>query len=261
MKVYSLTDPRNNVLRYIGITSKSGEHRLRTHIKDAKTRSRKGEFLSKKDLWLLELITLNLTPQLNIIEADISEVDAVRREKELIALFKRVHEGGILYNVQEGGYYDSKKATPWNRGLHGCYTTKFIENNRIAQPNSKGTYVFKTNGELVGYWHSVRRACADLNLDRRTVMRCLKGDDFYHSHKGYVFSHIEEFPKFINRSTINGSPQSKWNRPIIAIKNGEEIQYDSVSHAATELSISRTCISNVLIGRQKSSHGYKFRYV
>lgn len=256
MVVYSLSDPQDNVLRYIGITSHTAQQRFSRHLKDAKKKVRYNEYLSRKEKWLLDLESNGMKPIIKTIAEGLSEDGAMQMEQELIAKFKRVCDGGTLYNVQEGGYYDSKKATPWNRGAHGCYSEEFILNNRKNQPNSKKTYVFRLNGEYVGEWDSVRRVCDELNLDRRAVMRCLKGDPFFHSHKGYMFNHVKELPVFENDT----SAKRLRNREIVATKDGIETVFRSVTATSQELGIPRSRVCNVLIGRQKTTGGYSFKY-
>lgn len=260
MTVYILIDPRDHIIRYVGITSKTAEHRLRMHIKDAKTRRKQNVYLSNKDKWLLELFSLEMRPIIKIAAEGLNKPDAELRERQLIAEYKRLYEGGTLYNVQEGGDYYSLQATPWNRGQHNCYTEDFILNNRIAQPNCKTVYRFDKKGNLIDVWPSVRRLCDELNFDRRAVMRCLKGEKYFMSHKGFMFSFTPEPPVYVNRSTLLKASKSHHAKRVTAIDGDNHITFNSIIDAARALNIPNGSISCVLIGRQKTAHGYKFEY-
>lgn len=52
-----------------------------------------------------------MQPVVETLYQNISEEFALQKEQELIAQYKRVFEGGILFNVSEGGHYDSCKAS------------------------------------------------------------------------------------------------------------------------------------------------------
>lgn len=262
MILYILRDPIDKTVRYVGITSKTASQRLARHIKDAKAKLRRGQYLSRKEKWLLDLDGQKIQPIIEIVEENLSEYEAEIKERELIKLHGRLYDGGLLFNVQLGGHYHSKEATPWNRGLKGCHSVEFIENNRKMQPNSKSTYVWHKDGRYVGCWISIRQVSEELGLDRRCVMRCLNSkSSYFQSHKGYVFSHTPEKPEIYNHSHESGAPQGKWNRPIVAYKDGHEQVFSSVKAASEALQIGRQMISNTLIGRQKTTNGYIFKYL
>lgn len=261
MNVYSLADPISKEIKYIGITKNKVEQRLKGHIKDSKTKLKHNKYLSRKEKWILDLDSKNLIPLIATLKAGLSTNEAEDLEKKLISQYKRISEGGVLYNIQEGGEYTGLKATPWNRGLRGCYSEEYIKNNREHQPNSKATYVWTKDGEFVGRWSSIRRLCDELKLDRRTVMRCLNANSsYFQTHKGLVFSHEDKMPVVYNNSHSNNCPTSTWNRSIIATKDNKSTEFKSVLAASEALGIRRTGISNVLIGRQKTTFGYTFKY-
>ncbi len=259
MVVYSLTDPDEQIIRYIGISHNTAEQRFRTHLKDAKTKRRKGVFLSQKDKWLLSLFECDKTPIIHTLATNLSEEEAIEKEQELISQYKRVYEGGILYNVQEGGYYVSRRGTPWNRGVKGCYNETFLQNNKLAQPNRKPVFRFDKNGNFVDEWSSVRDMCASTGLDRRTVMRCLKCQDNYRSCQGFMFSHTQVAPIFHNCScdaTYENSPHAKRIKAILP--SGEEKHYLSIKQASEELYVHASEISSYLHGKKSSTKHIKF---
>ena len=260
MNVYKLCDPKSGETRYIGITKHAVQHRLMRHLKDAKKRRRNHEYLSTKDKWLLTLNSEGLLPICELVAGDIPECEAVKLEKELIAQYQRVYEGGCLLNVQVGGFYTSCLMQPWNKGLKGCYSQEFIIRNR-KQPHCKPVYRFTKTGELIDKWDSIRRMCEELKLDRRTVMRCLKHENNFVSHKGYMFSHSKTAPQYINKSSLLHGGDHHNAKAIKAFKNNIEMEFPSIKDAGLILGIPASYISAVLTGKQNTSYGYKFMFL
>jgi len=62
LKIYGLTDPRTDDIRYIGITLKDPEVRLRSHLDLNKPGS------SAKKEWIRELRELDLKPEVRVLE-------------------------------------------------------------------------------------------------------------------------------------------------------------------------------------------------
>lgn len=261
MVVYSLLDPNDGVVRYIGITTLTAKKRFAIHLKDAKTKRRKGLYMSKKEKWLLELFENNQRPIISTLFTDLAKSDAEEKEKQLIALYKRTSEGGILYNVQEGGEFHSDIMTPWNKDKHNCYSEDFLLNNKLNQPNSNKVYRFTKDGELIDVWNSTRDMCATLNFDRRTVMRCLHKEENFISHKGYMFSYEKISPQYVNKSTLatyHNSPHAK--SILVTFKDGQQIKFNSIKEAAEKLEIHASCISSVMKTTQ-SYKQYKFKFL
>lgn len=260
MVVYSLTDPNNLIIRYIGISKHTAIQRYRLHLKDAKTKLRKGLYISAKEQWILDLYRNNQTPIIKTEYQNLTEQEALDMEKKLIANYKRVYEGGTLYNVQEGGDYNSCLAKVWNKGLHNCYSNDFLSNNKIAQPNRKEVYRFDKNGVFIDKWISIRDMCAQLKLDRRAVSRCLHQEPNFISHKGFMFSHTPTPPIYYNKSSDYSYGNHVCAKPIIAIKNGQTFQYDSIRRCAEHLNLHPSSIS-VALSHNTLVHGYSFQII
>ena len=262
MIVYILKDPSDYIVRYIGISKHTAKYRFRMHKKDAKTKQRRGEYLSQKDKWILGLCEQGLEPIIETVFEGLIEKEALTKEAELIGKYKRIPEGGTLYNVQESGFaYDCCKATVWNKGIKDCYSKEFLENNIIAQPNRKTVYRFNKNGSLIDEWVSIRTMCDTLNLDRRAVMRCLKGELHFVSHKGFMFNYTKEPPKYINKSTLNTGPRAHYRRKVEGEKGDKIDQFESIQEAAASLGLNPGCINAVLSGRYKTTGGYTWKYL
>lgn len=214
MNVYVLKDPLDEVVKYVGLTSKDVRHRLRMHIKEAKTKQRYSRYLSAKESWILSLIKKGQEPTVQCMVENVTKEIGIMVEQNIIAIIRRVCDGGTLLNVQKGGSYDSDKATPWNRGLSECYSNEFIENMKLNQSNRKNIFRFDKDGNFIDSWISIRTMCDELGLDRRTVQRCLNKIPNYMSHKGFMFSYdISDVPQYQNKSIKHGKYSKQWQNP------------------------------------------------
>lgn len=261
MNVYLLRDPNDSIIKYVGITKHSIEHRLMIHIKDAKGRHRRNEYLSGKDKWILNLLSHGQKPISECVLADIGEKAAMNLEKHLIHIIKREAEGGTLKNVQGGGTYDSCKSTPWNKGVNDCYPASFIHAMAFNQPNRKSIYRFSKDGLFIDSWNSLRSMCEKLHFDRRSVQRCLCKHPNYVSHKGYMFSYsLNDIPVYVNQSTLLTCSLSPHAKKIKVVKDGKTIEFGSIKDAANSLQIKQSQLSRAL-REQKIINGFKFVYI
>lgn len=94
-EIYTLSDPRNGEVRYVGITHCGVGHRVINHISEA-TRGKK----SHKCNWIRQLLSLELKPIQTVIEEGLGSgwSDAERRQ---IALHR--DSGASLVNLTAGG--------------------------------------------------------------------------------------------------------------------------------------------------------------
>lgn len=259
MNVYFLKDPNDNEIKYVGITKKAITQRLAVHIKDAKTKQRKGKYLSNKEKWILFLLSQNKKPIVECVYSNISENQAVDLEKSLISKYKREYEGGILKNIQEGGFYNgNKEFSVWNKGLRG--SCKNITEMSINQPHRKTIYRFDKKCNLIDQWYSLRKMCKELNFDRRVVMRCLKNEPNYLSYKGYMFSYTIKAPQYENKSKVLSGANSPHAKKVIGFMENKEYKFDTIQDAASYFNVSASCISSALSGRQKTSCKLFWKY-
>lgn len=135
--IYSLSDPRDGYVRYIGMTSKTLEFRLKKHLHD------KSNWLKRR--WVKELSILKLKPIIE--EIDIVPFDTWKFwESWYIQLFK--YYGYKLYNLTEGGEGtfghkhsdDTKKVIKEKRALQvfSEETLEILSKSRMNNSNAKG---------------------------------------------------------------------------------------------------------------------------
>lgn len=95
-KIYKLIDPISLEIRYIGRTKETLKRRLSKHVRDSKIQK------SHKSNWVQFLLKNNLKPLIEIIEADIKNLEEANKlEMYYIKLYKE--EGYNLTNSTDGG--------------------------------------------------------------------------------------------------------------------------------------------------------------
>src|SRR3990167_7306083 len=92
MKIYTLSDPRNGEIKYIGKTKFSLSKRLSQHLCDKRT--------SKRCSWIKNLHNNNLIPIIELL-AEVSDTNWREEEMFYIGYFKFL--GFDLKNMTEGG--------------------------------------------------------------------------------------------------------------------------------------------------------------
>lgn len=95
--IYTLKDPRTDLVRYVGQTIVNPNNRYAQHMYQWK-RSKK---LTHVNSWIKALYDLNLKPVLEIIEDNINKENLNTKEIETISLFKSC--GALLCNHTIGG--------------------------------------------------------------------------------------------------------------------------------------------------------------
>lgn len=87
--VYVLICPKDNIVRYIGITSKNPSVRFMQHIIG------KGSATKKKKEWIQSLKDEGKLPIFKVIESGIQEEEARKKESSLIQEYKAMYPGKI----------------------------------------------------------------------------------------------------------------------------------------------------------------------
>lgn len=94
--IYGLVDPRNGIIRYVGLTAHSESTRLLSHIKLAKA-----GHVSYRSSWIRQLLRLGERPFAVILER-VSEEDLSSAEIRWIASMRSVN-GLLMTNITAGG--------------------------------------------------------------------------------------------------------------------------------------------------------------
>ena len=100
--VYSLTDPRNNQIFYIG---KGTGERYNSHLKESKENLAN----STKSLKIRNILDAGFEVGIDIIFNNLSEIDAYHLEKVLVSRLGRIiDKSGPLTNIAYGGEWKSE---------------------------------------------------------------------------------------------------------------------------------------------------------
>jgi hypothetical protein len=96
--IYGLYDPRNEIVRYVGYTSKTPEHRLKKHISEINCK-RSSHY--RKSRWIKKLLGESVFPNYIILEVLDDETCWKEAEKRWIAYY--TDAGNDLCNHTKGG--------------------------------------------------------------------------------------------------------------------------------------------------------------
>ncbi len=132
--VYALVDPRNNNIRYIGVTKNLLHSRLNDHIREARNNPQSGN--KHKNYWIKQLLNLDIKPRIILLEKC---NDAYDGEIWWISLFNALSFPPLV-NIAKGGdnppSWQGKKHTVKTKRKQSNSITNYYKNN--VHP-SKGT--------------------------------------------------------------------------------------------------------------------------
>ena len=198
--IYTLTDPIEKEIKYIGKTKdlkdRLKRHMSKDHLKDSWT---------SKNKWLLHLKNHGLNPIMEILdEGTLDSIDKL--EKYWISQFKSW--GFKLKNETEGGDgYD------WTGRKHKKESVRLMKMNHPLR-KTICQYEIGTN-KLVREWessHDVEREFP--NIKRGHVTRCCKGIENYNTVGGYYWRFKDNYFQYEspNNSPIKfGQYDKNWN--------------------------------------------------
>lgn len=165
--IYTLVDPRDNQVRYIGKTNNI-KQRLCSHI----NRSRSG-FKCPVHYWIRKLLSLNLRPTIHVQEVCNSD-NWEDREAYWIDYYRSKYKN--LTNVSDGGISPLKNSE-YRKEVYSKKTFR-----KVHQYDLNGVYICSYgNGSI---------AAKALGIDRRGIERCLKGNS--RSSRGFYWSYIKQ---------------------------------------------------------------------
>lgn len=222
--VYTLTDPRDGLVKYVGITMRP-TRRLSDHLNDKRN--------TLKSTWVKSLKKLGLKPLFDVIDVT-DEENFCHVEQYWISQMKTW--GFTLKNMTDGGD-GSYGVKPWNKGLKGFFKhseeskekmSKFRKENTLGEnngffgkqhsddnkekarkrmvgskwndvqreklggvnhPSRKPVYCYNLDGSLVKKYGAAVDAIAD-GFNPHAISRVCRG--VIKTHKGYIFSLIKK---------------------------------------------------------------------
>lgn len=157
MFLYVLKDPRDNIVKYVGIT-KDPRKRFKSHICDLRA-------VNRKNNWIKRLKWLNLLPIMEVIADNLSLEEAERQETLLIKSIDGLFNSAVGGKVNKGYKLSektkqlmSKTRKGKNNGFYGKTHSKAIR-NKLSQLHSIA--IKDSNGVI---YKSMTDAALTLNI-------------------------------------------------------------------------------------------------
>lgn len=173
--IYALIDPTDNRIRYIGKTNNL-DKRLSKHISEYK----KQGFWTPKNQWIKSLLDKNVKPQIQPLlettqeEVNKYEIEYIKKYRELIPDLTNDTNGGDGYD--------------WSGRKHEEETIKRL---KLCHPNRKTIFQFDMSNNFIKMYNSARDVDKIPEFNRRSVVRCCKGQ--IETFKGYYFRFSDNF--------------------------------------------------------------------
>lgn len=206
--IYALIDPRDSIIKYVGMTERGCHKRLIGHKCEALTRKRK----SFKDNWLRFLYRNNLNPQIKILCTCRNKENLVKKEIYWIRKLTRLGfklsngtiggVGGVQTDIVRKKMSDAQKkyfSNKANRKKQSEILKKAYSKNesRINNAISKGAkpFIAIKDNVVVGEWLCLSIAAKELNCTKSGISRVLLSSIGKHrerpryKHRGYIFKY------------------------------------------------------------------------
>lgn len=244
--IYSLTDPRTNLIRYIGQTAHSLEKRYGEHIRNAKYVKTKNQSVYR---WIGELIDAGLLPTINSLET--CEIELLN-DREIYWINQ--YFGENLTNMTKGGdgitFIEKKPFSDEHRKRIGnsCRGDKHYRYNKPAF-NIKKICAFDVNtGEHHKTYDSIKLASIDTGVSTTAIHFCLNGSRNSSGERIWIYeSQLNEGLVELRRKRYQENPPNEIKRisiqKIIVDTNEIVATYKSIKEAARENNTSDTAIA------------------
>jgi len=241
--IYTLIDPSNNEIRYVGKTN-SIKKRLYCHV----SRARNGKSKSHKNNWIKSLLSKNLKPNIKILE----EVAIEFWEESEIYWIEQLRQWGFrLTNVCEGGKgAKTGKRKPLSK-QHKKSISDSVKKRFENEPNynrGEGNTKKIINRDEI-YQKYIK--------DNLSLNKCA---DYFGVGKKKIFETIKEYNIKKDKSIWKKQLQSKkivlqYDLNCNFIKKWEGLQIIN-----DELGFNKSNIANCCRGLCKTASGYIWRY-
>ncbi len=185
--IYSLSDPENGIVKYIGKTSKTLDKRLSSHISDAKYRKKTNARLS----WIKSLINKGLEPKIEELDivnesiADIIEIYWISQFKAWGFLLKNGTEGGegifmskeIREKISINCKNKKRSQATKDKISKAKKNTMLGKNNHRFNTNcnSKVIIQLSKSGEFIQEWKSALEAAESLKINNTNISQVCNG--------------------------------------------------------------------------------------
>ncbi len=232
-KIYKLIDPRDNSIKYVGVTTRTLQQRLSQHWYESKN------FIGTyKRHWIKELYNLGFKPNIKLIEI-CNKDNWEEREIYWISYFEN------LTNCSLGG----KGIIFKNRNS--------IE--RSSNSHKRKILQFSTDLILLKEFDSIKEAHHLLNISRTNIGNVLKGRALTAGGFHFIYKDLYNENYTIDLTSSNG-PKIK-NKIQIEYLSGQLKIFNSQMEVATELKVNSSFISMLLKNNREIGKKGKLSHV
>lgn len=227
--VYHLIDPRTNVPFYVG---KGTGFRYYAHFSDNPNTCRNKRLFGH----IKKMRAEGVEPIAIKIKENLKEIDAFLIEEQEIKKYGRIKldEGGILFNLQEGGFGPPRLVGEDN-AFYG--RTHSEETKRIISENNKGRKRSEAHRQSIS---KAQKGVPKSEEHRRKIGEKSRGR-----------SHTEEA-----KEKLANAFAKLW---IITLPSGEEILVKNLNKFCKENGLAQGNMANVAAGKKNSCKGHKVR--
>lgn len=188
VKIYTLEDPRNGQIRYVGKTKQTLQMRYYSHVSFYKLQREK----SHKNSWILQLLKLGLKPIIKLVE-EVNESEWQDTEMYWISQLKvwgynltNMTKGGESGNGGKGclGYKHTEEAKR-NISIKNSKpkSQEWIDNvaNSMRKSTAKPIVQITLSGEFIKRHESFYTACLEVNVlgkptsTKKNIHACCNG--------------------------------------------------------------------------------------
>lgn len=180
MKIYVLKDPRNDQIRYVGVTTQKLNQRLSQHINAAKNNE-----MRHVCKWIKQLLKLDLRPRIEQID-DVSDDDWQKWEIYYISYYKE--QGCKLTNIDKGG-----------NGVVTAEKRSKSSMERSSEKHKKPVYQLNEKLEIIKEWKSATDACKELGYKQANIGNAIC---YKRAAYGYLWCKVSDYSTYKPISNI-----------------------------------------------------------
>ena len=268
-KIYAISDPDTNIIKYIGVTTRTLKERLYQHLYNARNKRLQ---ISAKCIW--SLLKVDKLPVISLVET-CTETNWEEREKYWIAYYKKT---GELTNLTDGG-----------EGLLGLKLTE-EHKRRISLANKNHVVTEETRQKLrlanigktfsietrqkISRFHTGKFKTAEHrkkigNKHRGKNVSAETREKLRHANIGKIVSEAAKIKMSLARRGVPKSAKhvesmrlSAKKRPVLQISLCGTLikRHESVSQAAREMKVFKHAIRAALEKETRTAKGFRWKY-
>lgn len=228
-KIYKLIDPRDQKVRYVGVTIRKLSERLSQHCSEARN-----HIGTHKRYWIKSLLEEGLKPIISIIEY-CTEQNWQEKEKYWI------------------DYYDNLTNT--NQGGAGIVQKSTDSIKKSAEGHYKPIVQLDLKLNLINEYKSIKEAVKSTGIRQTNISEVLSGRTLTAGGYHFVYKYLYTKEYFIDLSKSSGI---KFPKPVSIIYRDNNTQnFSNITECSKYLEVSQSMLSMILSGKRKIPKKFK----